>query len=36
VRRVPRDHDALDFVPAPVDLRDLGVAHHPLDGYSVT
>src|SRR5580765_1233910 len=26
------DHEALDLVRALVDLRDLGVAHHPLDG----
>src|SRR4051794_11373076 len=27
-----RDHEALDLVRALVDLRDLRVAHHPLDG----
>ena len=26
------DHDPLDLVGALVDLGDLGVAHHPLDG----
>src|SRR5665213_4250773 len=27
-----RDHDPLDLLRPFVDLRDLGVAHHPLDG----
>jgi hypothetical protein len=30
-QQLPRDHDPLDLVRALVDLRDLGVAHHPLD-----
>ena len=29
-KELPRHHDALHLVGALVDLRDLGVAHHPL------
>src|SRR5262245_48157962 len=32
LQHLPRDHEALDLVRALVDLRDLRVAHHPLDG----
>jgi hypothetical protein len=34
LQQLPGDHDALDLVGALVDLRDLRVAHEPLDGYS--